>query len=123
MRAAVCGGSPAETDSLCQRLAGLGAARRLRLEPYPVSDVEAFLRDFRPGVCRVVYLALGSPSGFLAARRLRELDRQCGIVLIDSTDQYAIQSYRLHLTDFLVYPVSDRDLERSVERCAGTRDF
>ena len=72
MRTAVCGGSPAETDSLCRRLAGLRASQSLGLEPLPVPDMDAFLMDYRPGAYHAVYVALGGPAGFLAARRLRE---------------------------------------------------
>ena len=64
-------------------------------------------------------IALGDSAGFLAARRLRELDRRCRILMIDDTERYALQCIRIHVVDFLLRPVPDDRLERGLELLLG----
>lgn len=67
-----------------------------------------------------VFCGFGGGTGFLAARALRERDRNCKIILIDDTPEYAIRSVRLHCTDFILRPVDFRKIVRSM-RLAGGR--
>ena len=49
----------------------------------------------------------GDVQGFLCARRVREEDRDCRVILLDDTDRYAIRGLRIHLTDYLVRPLEE----------------
>ena len=62
-----------------------------------------------------VFCGFGGGTGFLAARALRERDRNCKIILIDDTPEYAIRSVRLHCTDFILRPVDFRKVVRSMQ--------
>lgn len=66
-----------------------------------------------------VFCGFGGGTGFLAARGLRERDRNCKIILIDDTPEYAIRSVRLHCTDFILRPVDFRKIVRSMQLAAG----
>lgn len=111
MRLAVLAGSRAEADAICERIRNTCGGRA---EPFPFSERDGFLSSFQSGFCRAAVIALGDSAGFLAARRLRELERSCPILLIDDTERYALQCVRIHVTGFLVRPVSDEQLERGV---------
>lgn len=62
-----------------------------------------------------VFFGFGGGTGFLAARALRERDRNCKIILIDDTPEYAIRSVRLHCSDFILRPVDFRKIVRSMQ--------
>ena len=47
-------------------------------------------------------MGAGGAQGFLTARRLREEDRACQVVLIDDSDRYIMHSYRIHTAGFVV---------------------
>ena len=111
MQLAVLAGSRAEAEALCLRI------RKLRsgAEPAPFSARESFFSAFQTGAYCGAVIALGDSAGFLAARRLRDLDRDCRILMIDDTDRYALQCVRIHVVDFLLRPVPDDRLERGVK--------
>ena len=114
MPLAVLTASRAEADAICARIRCTRPGRSGRAEPVPFSAQEDFFSSLLSGRCRAAVIALGDSSGFLAARRLRELDRNCPILVIDDTERYALQCIRIHVTGFLVRPVSDEQLERSL---------
>ena len=62
-----------------------------------------------------VFCGFGGGTGFLAARALRERDRNCKIILIDDSPEYAIRSVRIHCTDFILRPVDFRKIVRSMQ--------
>lgn len=67
----------------------------------------------------LVFLGFGGSTGFLQARSLRERDRSCKIVLVDDTQQYAVQGVRIHCTDFILRPVEFRHVVRSMRLATG----
>ena len=86
-----------------------------------MSSMDAFWESFAPGAYPCVVLGQEDTAGFLAARRVRELDRACKILMICDTARYALQSVRLHVTDFILRPVSRPRLERGLDLLLGQR--
>ena len=115
MRIAVCGISPAETEQLCGLIEGYCGDRGLGAELCPASSLDMFWELFSPGCWPCVVLGQEDTAGFLAARRLREQDRACRILLISDTDRFALQSIRLHVTDFILRPVSAPRMNRGMD--------
>ena len=116
MRIAVCGGSCGETQCLCAWIEQRCAACGRYVQLYPFEHLNQFWAAFRPGVFHGVFLGAGDTAGFLAARRLREEDHACQIILIDDTRRYAVHSYRIHAADFVVRPITRERVGQSVER-------
>ena len=52
----------------------------------------------------------------MRARRLREEDRNCRVILLDDTDRYAIRGLRIHLTDFVVRPLEEQRFRSAADR-------
>ena len=115
MQIAVCGVSSAETERLCGWIEAYCGERRLGAQVCPVPSLDAFWESFSPGTWPCVVLGQEDTAGFLAARRLREQDKRCRILLICDTDRYALQSIRLHVTDFILRPVSLPRLTRGLD--------
>lgn len=62
----------------------------------------------------IVYLCCGGRTGVYQARQLREKNPDCKIILVDDTQEFAIQGMRLHCTDFILRPVEFRHVVRSM---------
>ena len=114
MPLAVLAGSRTEAEALCVRIRNSRQGRSGVIDPLPFSDREAFFTLFKTGRCRTAVIALSDSAGFLATRRLWELDHHYRILIIDDTDRYALQCIRLHVADFLIRPISDERLERGL---------
>lgn len=119
MRLAVFGASQAETRYLYGCMQAYGRRMGCRAEICPVYDLEGFWGQFRPGAYQGILIGLGDTAGFLAARRIREQDRGCRLVIIDNTPRFAIHCVRIHAVDFLVRPFQDEQLQRSMQRLFG----
>lgn len=115
MRISVCGVSPAETAQLCAWIEAYGNDRGLGVLPCPLDSLDTFWNSFSPGDHPCVVLGQEDTAGFLAARRLREQDKACRILLICDTDRFALQSIRLHVTDFILRPVNPGRLARGLD--------
>ena len=58
----------------------------------------------------------GDVRGFLFARRVREEDSGCRVILLDDTDRYAIRGLRIHSGDFLIRPIGNDQLLAALMR-------
>ena len=116
MRIAVCGGVEADARRMAHWIeeycALYQAPAALRLFPTP----ESF------SACEdrfdLAYLCYGGSTGFLQARLLRERDKNCRIVLVDDTREYALAGKRIHCTDFILRPVTFPHIVRSLRLAA-----
>lgn len=69
----------------------------------------------------IAYIAFGGDIGFLQARLLRERNRHCRIILADDTTAFAIQSIRIHCSDFIQKPVQFHQIVHSMNLAMGGR--
>ena len=63
----------------------------------------------------LVFMAAGGAEGFLAARKLREEDRDVKIILADNSMDYAVKGVRLHFTDFILKPIEFKNVVRAMK--------
>lgn len=85
------------------------------------ADVELFRNagdtigsGLTPGI---VFICTGGAEGFLDARQIRDADKNCRIVFVDSTDEYVIKGIRLHFSDYIVCPVEFKHIVRAMRLC------
>ena len=112
MRIAVCGNSTADAE--CLRgwidqyciLYGIHASLRCFHRPEELSGAEERFD--------AAFVGFGGQTGFLQARLLRERDSVCKIVLMDDTQEFAVQGIRIHCTDFIIRPVEFKHIVRSM---------
>lgn len=119
VRVAVCDNSSASAgliqNWICQYCALYGYEVSLRIFLFPNSF------SICPDSFEVVICGFGGGTGFLTARSLRERDRNCKIVLIDDTPEYAIRSIRIHCTDFILRPVEFPKIVHCMHLVTGRR--
>lgn len=117
MRIAVC----ENTQAAVERLRGW-------IEQYCLlyqlsADVQCFLTAEAFSGCKgrfdMAFVGFGGNTGFLQARMLRERDHSCRIILLDDTQQFAVQGVRIHCTDFILRPVEFRHIVRSMGLATG----
>ncbi len=80
-------------------------------------DGLVFLNAYRP-VYNLVFLDIQLPSidGVATARRLRELDRQVGIIFVTNLMKYAINGYEVHAFDYIIKPVRYFDFSARMKK-------
>lgn len=116
MRFAVCSSDENEIERICSLLGECSSGRGNMVTAVVFRAEEGFREAFRPGYFRGVVIGYGDQRGFLLARRVREEDNDCRVILLDDTDRYAIRGLRIHLDDFLIRPVEDYRLRAALER-------
>ena len=115
MRVAVCCPEEREAGWICQRIRERAAETHRSAEAVPFASEDALWRAFEPGRFRGAVVGFGDVQGFLCARRVREEDSGCRVILPDDTDRYAIRGLRIHLTDFLVRPLEERRFRAALD--------
>ena len=116
MRIAVCSPNAEEARLISRIIEEEAAAAHTSAETVEFRSENALWQAFAPGKYRGVVVGYGDVRGFLCARRLREEDGTCRVILLDDTDLYAIRGLRIHLTEYLVRPLEERQLRAAVER-------
>ena len=116
MQVAVCCPGARETRWICKKIEERAAETRRSAEAVPFHTEEELWQAFAPGRFRGAVVGYGDVKGFLCARRVREEDEGCRVILLDDTDRYAIRGLRIHLTDFLVRPLEDGRFRAAVDQ-------
>ena len=116
MRIAVCCPETAEARWICDKIEAMAAEMGRNADAVSFRTEEELWQSFAPGRFRGALVGYGDVRGFLCARRLREEDPACRVILLDDTDRYAIRGFRIHLTDYLVRPLELPRLRGAMER-------
>ena len=88
------------------------AAHQTEAEFLLYDSGEAFLAEFRPGLCEAVFLdvLMDGISGIETARKIRETERRLPIIIITTEPDFALDGFDAHVTDFLVKPLTQEKL-------------
>lgn len=100
----------------------------LRKGPVPVRATafdsgEAFLQDYRPGQFDMVLMDIymGGITGVETVRRLREREPDLPVAFVTSSQDHALDGYRLKVAKYLEKPVTQADMDDAVALAAGWR--
>ncbi|WP_256757812.1 response regulator [Cohnella sp. WQ 127256] len=69
-----------------------------------------------------VDISMAGESGMSFAARMDEVSRSLQIVFVTSHKEFALEAYDLSVTDYLVKPVSQERLERTINRALAVRE-
>ena len=119
MRIAVCENSPESAERLRGWIQQFCALYQVPAVLECFSSPDGFAEEPEP--FDIVYMGFGGSSGFSPARQLRDRDRECRIILVDDTPEFAIRGMRLHCVDFILRPVQFRNVVRSMGVALGRR--
>ncbi len=120
MQIAVCCPGEQESEWICRMIEARAGETRRNAQAVSFLREAEFWAAFAPGKFRGAVVGWGDVQGFLCARRLREEDGGCGIVLLDDSERYAIRSLRIHAADFLTRPLEESRFRAAVDRLLGT---
>ena len=85
-----------------------------------IEDGEAVIKQCQPDI---LFLDIQMPdgSGFDLLKNLEK--STCSVVFITAYDQYAIKAFKISAVDYLLKPVSAKDLQIAIEKCIKMRPF
>ncbi|WP_455684019.1 LytR/AlgR family response regulator transcription factor [Thomasclavelia sp.] len=86
---------------------------------YRYKNAETFLADFKPAYFEIIFMDIymDDINGMEAAKRVYELDKKCKIIFLTTSKEFAIESYSVHATYYLVKPINDDDFIQAMEFC------
>ena len=116
MQIAVCCPDAEETRRICRIIEEQAATAHRSAGTAAFRTEHALWQAFAPGRFSGAVVGYGDVKGFLCARRLREEDKACSVILLDDTDRYAIRGLRIHLTDYLVRPLEEQRFRTAIAR-------
>jgi len=79
------------------------------------SSADELLTAGRTQRIDVLFVCLRGPEGFNQARRIAEEKRDCRIVMIADTAEYAVKCIRLHFADYIVRPIEFKNFVRAMK--------
>jgi len=116
MQVAVCCPGAKEAHWICRIIEERARETGRSAEAFSFPTEKELWDAFAPGRFRGAVIGYGDVQGFLCARRVREEDGSCRVILLDDTDRYAIRGLRIHVTDFLVRPLEDRRFRAAADQ-------
>ena len=116
MQIAVCCPNAEEAAQIGRIIEEQAAKTKRGAEAVAYCSEDALWREFAPGRFYGAVVGYGDVKGFLCARRVREEDPECRVILLDDTDRYAIRGLRIHLTDYMVRPLEETRFRTAAER-------
>lgn len=121
MRIAVVDDMPADREQLAADVVCWIREQGLPLEEEPVllDSGEALLEGFAPGQYSLIFLDvyMDGISGMETARRVRALDAACQLIFVTTSPDFAVESYEIAATWYLLKPYSQETLGRALARC------
>lgn len=113
----LCDDSEEDRDALARALQDYAARHGLELRLETASDAGELLRRWSPSRWDAVFLDIFLPglSGVDAARRLRAMDRSLCLIFATVSREHGLVSYDLGVTDYLLKPLSQRDVDSAID--------
>lgn len=97
---------------------------RIALAPPPAlfDSGEAFLEKFQKGLYDIIFLDIymNGITGMDTARHIRTLDQDCRLIFITSTIEFAVDSYEVDSSYYLVKPYPYEKLCQALMRCSAS---
>lgn len=112
---ALCEDNPQDAAELCALLAQYAPEATVA----QFTSAEAFLASQPAGRFGLVFfdVYLGGITGIEAARRLREQDKNVSIVFTTTSEDHALDGYRVRALHYLIKPVQAADVAEVLAEC------
>ncbi len=124
MRIAIVDDLEADRELLYKRLCSWAERTNVPLAPLPdkFSSGEEFLETFTEGCYDIVFFDVfmgDGMTGMQTAYCLREKDSQCRIIFTTTSPDFAVESYEVASSFYLVKPYEAERLEAALRRCGA----
>lgn len=120
MRIAIVDDIPGDLNLLNKDVCRWADESGIPLVPAPAlfERGEALLDRFQPGMYDVIFLDIYM-NGMDTARQIRLADTSCRLIFITSTPDFAVDSYTVNSTYYLVKPYDYDRLKDALARCSA----
>jgi DNA-binding LytR/AlgR family response regulator len=83
------------------------------------SSAEDFLKEYYPGKFDLLFLDIymQSVTGIEALERIRTVDQNLSVVLVTTSTDFALESYRLRAMRYVEKPVREEDVSEVIQFC------
>lgn len=107
-----------------ERLISLARAGQVPVSVTAFESGEAFLKDYQPGRFDMVLMDIymGGISGVETVRKLRELEPDLPVAFVTSSQDHALDGYRLKVAKYIEKPVTQEDMDGAVALAAQWRE-
>lgn len=119
MKAAITDDLAADRQKLNQILHTLSAEAGFSLKVHEFTSGEELLSSFAPSFWDVIFLdiCMKGVDGMETARRIRELDGRVKLVFVTGSSDYAVESYRVDCSFYLVKPFHPDEVHEALLHC------
>ncbi|WP_300784369.1 LytTR family DNA-binding domain-containing protein [uncultured Acetatifactor sp.] len=107
-----------------ERLICLAQAGQVPVSVTAFENGEAFLKDYQPGRFDMVLMDIymGGISGVETVRRLREQEPDLPVAFVTSSQDHALDGYRLKVAKYIEKPVTQEDMDGAIALAAQWRE-
>lgn len=97
----------------------------LQADIFLFSSGAEFFKAYRQERFSIVLLDqyMDGMDGMAIAQKLRDSEDHCQLVFVTNSDTYAVQSYDVEASGYLLKPLDPALLERTLDRCVGRLRF
>ena len=80
---------------------------------------EEFLAGFIPGVYDIIFLDIymNGINGMETAKKIRLWDTSCHIIFVTTSSDFAVDSYEVKATYYLIKPTTEEQVSKALDRC------
>lgn len=78
------------------------------------SDERTFFENVRSGYFRAAFVAVRGTEDFHTAWRVRDYDKSCMLILVADDNEFALMTYRLNDSQYLVRPLDEEKIARAI---------
>lgn len=119
-RIAIVEDQPNDARRLSSLLEQYARTRQLQFSTVWMESAFAFLEDYRHQY-DLIFMDIRMPGmdGMQAAHELRELDHSVVLVFLTTLAQYAVESYEVEASDYILKPITAAALELKLPRLLG----
>ena len=119
MNIAVLEDNPADRSALCAYIGTYCRERSFAARIESFATGEALLRAFTAGAFGLLFLDVFLPgmSGVDAARKIREADRDCMMVFITESPDFAMEGFMVQAAGYVVKPINQAKMSNAMHAC------
>ena len=120
IRIAICDDDPSCVDSIRRAVQNWAEKSDLPVSISVFNNADDLLLHFQTSACDIILLDVMMPllNGMETAYEIRREDASVKILFLTSSPEFAVESYEVHATGYLLKPIQTDKLERVLMECA-----